>query len=263
MLKKSLIAGGILVVLAAFFFGWDAWSYITTGAEKLQGAVRDNVPIEFELERARKMARDLTPVINDNKHRIAQEEVAVELLASRMAKLEDKIGKDRSEIVALKTDLEKEHDFYVYAGRTYSQDDVTQDLSRRFDRLKTNDAQLTSMKKMHDARRRSLDATRQKLEGMVAAKRQLEAEIENLNARLEMVRAAETAGEFTFDDSALARVKGLVGDLEQRIEVMAKVADQEVDAYAEIPVTQPGSPDVLEQVNAYLGGNTQIVLNQK
>lgn len=263
MLRKPLYAAGALALLATFFFGWDAWSYVTTGADKLQSQVRDNVPIEFELDRARKMARDLTPVINNSKHRIAQEEVAVELLAKRMEKLEDKLSRDRSEILTLKTDLERKESFYVYAGRTYTSDDVTMDLTRRFERLKTNDQQLDSLRKMHDARRRSLQATRQKLEGMIATRRQLETEIENLQARLEMVRAAETISDFVIDDSAVGRVKGLVSDLEQRIEVLAKVADQETDAYVEIPVHEAAPANILDQVNNYLNGDSQqIVLNR-
>ena len=71
------------------------------------------------------------------------------------------------------------------------------DLANRFDRFKTSDATLASLREIQTARQKSLDAARQKLDGMLAAKRQLEVDVENLEARLKMVEVAQTASNYS------------------------------------------------------------------
>ena len=56
------------------------------------------------------------------------------------------------------------------------------------------------------------------------AKRQLEVDVENLEARLKMVEVAQTASNYQFDDSQLGRVKELIGDLRSRLSVEEKNA---------------------------------------
>jgi len=64
MLKKALFVGGGLAILAVLFFGRDAVSYVSTSVAKLHESVKDSVPVEFEIERARKMIKDLVPEIS-------------------------------------------------------------------------------------------------------------------------------------------------------------------------------------------------------
>ena len=52
---------------------------------------------------------------------------------------------------------------------------------------------------------------------MLAAKRQLEVDIENLEARKKMVEVAQTTSNYQFDDSQLGQVKELVTDLRTRL----------------------------------------------
>ena len=75
------------------------------------------------------------------------------------------------------------------------------DLANRFERYKTSEATLASLKEIRDARQKSLAAARQKLEGMLAAKRQLQVEVENLEARMQMVAAAKTTSNYQFDEA--------------------------------------------------------------
>jgi hypothetical protein len=75
MLKKGLLIGGALVLLLGLFFGRDAMSYTRTSLGWVQQSVRDAVPIEFEINRAHQMIKDLNPEIRRNTHLIAREEV--------------------------------------------------------------------------------------------------------------------------------------------------------------------------------------------
>jgi tRNA U34 5-carboxymethylaminomethyl modifying GTPase MnmE/TrmE len=106
---------------------------------------------------------------------------------------------------------------------------------------------------MHAARERSLLAAREKLEGMLAAKRQLEVEVENLEARRQMIAAAETTSEFQFDDSHLGRVKELIADLGARLDVADKMVAAQTDYHDEIPLDEPSEENIVEQVSRYFG----------
>ncbi len=67
MLKKGLVAGGGLALLLGLFLGRDVFSYVKTSFGWVKDSVKDSVPVQFELERARKMIQDLDPEISQHK----------------------------------------------------------------------------------------------------------------------------------------------------------------------------------------------------
>ncbi len=219
MIKKALLAGIGICLVSAVFFGRDAFSYFRTTAGRVKDTVRGSVPLDFEIDRARRMVKELVPDIRKNMHVIAKEEVEVEQLRKQIATTESRLGKERAELVRLKDDLGAGNSVYHYAGRSYTATQVKCDLANRFERFKTTDATLASLKDIEQARVRSLAAAREKLEGMLAAKRKLEVDVEHLEARLKMVEAAQTTSDYAFDDSRLSRVKELITDLRTRLDV--------------------------------------------
>ncbi len=251
MIKKLILGSSVALLLALFFFGRDAASYVTTSTGYLKDAVKDSVPIGFEIERARRMIDQLVPEVRKNMHAIAKEEVLVERLDKQIADAESGLSKDKTELMRLKTDLASGAPTFQYAGRSYSAQQVKLDLANRFDRYKTSEATLTSLREIHAARQRSLDAARQKLEGMLVAKRQLQVQIENLEARLQMLAAAQTTSEYSFDDSQLGRVKELISDLRTRLQVAERMVNAEGRLHDEIPLEQQAPENIVQQVTQY------------
>jgi len=251
LVKKGLwvAAGGML--LALLIFGRDAASYVSTSASRVQDSVRDNVPIEFEIDRARKMVKDLVPDIQRNMHVIAKEEVEVERLQKEIARLGESQQAKRDEIMQLRADLTSDRDVYRYAGREYTNEQVKADLAHRFERYKTSDATVASLRDILAARERSLTAARNKLDEMLAAKRQLEVDVEHLEARLRTVEVAQTTSERTFDDSKLSRAKDLVGDIRSRLSVAEKLVHAENSYTGEIPVSTTTTGEVVDEVTEY------------
>lgn len=251
MVKKLILAGAGACVLGVIFFGRDAASYVLTSVGWVKDSVKNSVPIEFEIDRARRMVRDLVPDIRKNMHLIAKEEVEVERLEKQIGAGEEKLGKDQAELLQLKTDLSSGQDVFHYAGRRYTASQVKVDLANRFERYKTADATLGSLKEMQSARQRSLEAARQKLEGMLATKRQLEVDVEHLQARLKMVEAAQTTSDYQFDDSQLSRAKELIGDLRTRLDVAERLVNAEGYFHDEIPLTEPAPENIVDDVTEY------------
>ncbi|HUY88320.1 MAG TPA: hypothetical protein VMV10_06275 [Pirellulales bacterium] len=259
MVKKVIIASAGAGALCLAIFGREAVSYVGTTAGWFQDSIKNSVPVEFEIDRARRMVQDLVPDIRKNMHLIAQEEVEVERLDNKIAEAESRQGKDRGDMMRLKADLATGKDLFQYAGRSYSVGQVKIDLANRFERYKTHDATLASLKEMHQARQRSLEAARQKLEGMLVAKRQLEVDVEHLEARLKMVEAAQTTSDYKFDDSQLSRAKELVTDLRTRLEVAEKLVNADDYLRDEIPLAEPAPGNIVDEVTEYFDGESSAV----
>jgi len=251
MIKKVIFGAGVAVVLPLLFFGRDAWSYVATSAGWVKSSVRDSVPVEFEIQRARDMVKNLVPDIQRNMHLIAKEEVEVERLGKQISETENRLAKDKTDMMRLKTDVETGGASFQYGERKYTVTQVKADLSNRFARYKTNDATLNSLRDMQAARQRSLEGAQQKLENMLAIKRQLEVEVEHLDARLKMVEAAQTTSNYKFDDSQLSRAKELVSDLRARLDVAEKLVNAEGAFQGEIVLDEPATGNIVNDVTDY------------
>jgi chromosome segregation ATPase len=251
MIKKTIVTSAAALLVALLFLGRDLVSYVRTSAGYVQTSVTDSVPMEFQITRARGMIDDLVPEIRKNMHVIAKEEVEVEKLDKQIADTQTRLAKDKEEILRLKTDVESSKQEFEYAGRTYTAQQVKQDLANRFDRYKTSEATLGSLKDIYRARQKSLEAARQKLEGTLAAKRQLYVEVENLQARLQMIAAAQTTSQYNFDESRLGRVRALISDLKTRLDVSEKLVNVEGQFHDQIPLDQTAPTNISEQVSTY------------
>lgn len=251
MIKRAILGTGIALVLTLVFVGRDAWSYVRTSLGYVKDSVHDSVPIAFQIERARQMIKDLEPEVRKNMHLIAKEEVEVERLQKQVADLEARLAREEEGLKKLHADAKSGKKTFEYGGRKYSLDEVRADMSCRFERLKTGQATLKSLREIATARSKSLAAARQKLEGMLAARRQLKVDVENLEARVEMIAAAQTTSDYSFDDSQLGRVKELVNDLRTRLDVTERLVGSEATFHDEIPVTQPAPANIVDQIGEY------------
>jgi hypothetical protein len=254
MLKKSLLVGGALVLLLGLFFGRDACSYLTTSAGWVKDTVKSNIPIEMEISRARDMIKSLDPEIKHNMHLIAKEEVEIEKLAKQVEDQEVALAKARGDILRLKKDLETGDSAFYYASRRYTEDQVKADLEGRFERYQVNEATFEKNEKILAIRQEKLAAARQGLEEMLTAKRELEVNVENLEAELEMLKVAKTASDFNFDNSRLARTKELIEDIRTRIEVESKLLG-ELPVSGQIPLDDEAETDeeITDRVSKYFG----------
>ena len=251
MIRKMLFVGGGVVLVGALLVGRDVFSYIRTSAGYVTDAVQEAVPIEFQVDRARGMIQDLVPEVRKNMHVIAKEEVEVARLDEQIADSRTRLKKEKEQLLRLTGDLATGKSEFTYGGRAYTADEVRTDLANRFERYKTGEATLASLTEIRGARQKSLAAARQKLEGMLASKRQLQVDVENLEARVQMVAAAKATSAYQFDDSRLGRVKELVASLRSRLQVAEKLVNAEVYYHDEIPVDKATPENIVQQVTEH------------
>jgi hypothetical protein len=257
MVKKGLVIGGGVLLLLSLLFGRDVGSYVKTTTGWVKGSVHDSIPVTFEIERAKRMIKDLDPEVQRNMHLIAKEEVEVSNLRTQLTTAEKQLTKSKADIERLTGDLKQGGSEFVYAGRSYSQKQVENDLARRFEQYKVKSSTLDKLREVLAARERGLDAGREKLKAMQAAQQQLEVDVANLEARLEMVRVAQSTSEINFDDSRLSRTKELVKDIGARIDVAEKLVNAETSYPGQINLDEPESTNITEQITEYFNQSAE------
>jgi hypothetical protein len=91
---------------------------------------------------------------------------------------------------------------------------------------------------------------------MMQAQKDLEVRLEQLEARLQTVRAAETVSQLAINDSNLGQVKKLMDDLNKQLDVQQRRLDIEGKFTGLIPVEAqtPSVPSDLDsQIDSYFG----------
>lgn len=253
MIKRTLIGGGLALLVSGLFIGRDAVSYVQTSAGWVKDSIHESVPVEFQIERAKKLIDDLEPEVRRNKHLIVREEVALEQLAERIAQLESKQVAEKDNILRMKSEVEKGEAYIYFAGHRYSSDQVKRDMANRFDRFKTNDETLDNLRRVLHAREQTLAAAQGELEQMLAARNQLLAEVDKLEARQKMVTVAQTSSEFNLDSSVLARANQLIKEVDTQLDVTERLMNADMQFAEEIPLDTPADEDIAVQVAEYFG----------
>lgn len=258
-LKKGLVGVAAAAVLGTFVFGRDLVSYVKTAGCSARNAIKAEVPLEFEIQRARDMVENLIPDIRKCMHVIAEEEVNVEHLSKDIARADGELRKQKDEILALRRDVDQGRQTYQYASRVYTSNEVKRDLAARFERYKTAEETLASKRSILTAREQAVQAGRAQLDGMLQEKRNLEVQLENLDARLKTVQAAQTASTVQLDNSQLSRAKKLIGDLNKQLDVAQKMLDADGKFSGLIPVEASACvpEDLSNQIDEYFGRGTK------
>jgi len=243
-----------LGLVGGMLFGKDAVSYVKSSARGVRTAVKDSVPVEFELRRARDMIEEIIPEMHANIRLIAQEEVEVAALKGEIAKGTEALKDEENKIKTLRVALEQPRVEYSFAGRNYGRNEVKTDLAARFERYKESELVLASRVKLLDSREKSLAAATQMLEKTRSEKRILEDRIEALASQYRILQAAATGTKFQVDSSKLAQTQKLITDIQKRLNVAERVMAHESKFVQSIPVDEVetvAETDLVAQVDDY------------
>jgi chromosome segregation ATPase len=253
MIKKGLLGAALGAGALYLAFGTDACSYVRTAFHKVRDNVKHSTPVPFEIDRARDQIAELEPAIKDNIENLARAQVEVEHLDREIIAIRTNLGTEKKYMTALRGSLET-GDFKLAGTVTYTADEVKADLKNRWDHYKQVSDLLKDKEETLKAKQKAVVAARQQLQQMAAAKQALATKLASIEARLKMIQSTKESNEFSFDDSALARAKASVADLEKRLDVMARTAEME-GKYSDtgIPVIIEPSRDVVKEIDAELG----------
>jgi DNA repair exonuclease SbcCD ATPase subunit len=194
-------------------------------------------------------------------HLIAREQVECEHLAETIARREAELERQEEAILALNSHLKSGETRFVVAGRTYKETEVQRDLAERFNRYKAAEEALNADRETRNARETALQAHRDTLEGMLSQRKNLEVELDRLEARVRTIAARKTISDIAIDDSQLARCKSLIREIDGKLDVEEKLLDADANFAGLIPVEEemPVPEDLSVQVDSYFGANTNPV----
>jgi len=255
MLRKMLYAGLAASLLSFFVFGRDVVSYAKTFGSEVREAVKSEIDVEFEVERARRIVEELVPDIRECMTVIAEQKVDIRNLEQDIRLTEAAMGEQERAILVLREDLDSDRSTFRYANFAYSRDDVEQDLTRRFERFVAAKASLDADKQILSARNAKLRANRDTLNGMMSRKQELEVSLAQLEARLKTLQAAETISSLEFDDSNLARAKSLIEDLNRQLDIRESLLDAQGQFTNLIPIENASGSerDIAAEIDAWFG----------
>lgn len=252
-LKRGVVAAVGASLIGGMLFGRDVVSYVRSSAKSVQTVVKDSVPIEFELRRARDLLEEIIPEMHANVRLIAQEEVEVAALKVDITHSEEAIQEEKVRITKLRDALDTPQAQYCFGGKEYPRSYVKEDLANRFERFKESELVLASKKRLLMTRENSLHAAMQLLEQTRARKRTLEDKIESLASQHRLVQAAAVGSQIQVDNSKLAQTEKLINQIKKRLDVAERVLAHESQFVQAIPVDAVAEADLLTQVDEYFG----------
>ena len=85
--KLGVLSVVTIGLAGALVFGRDAFSYVNSSMRSARSAVKDAVPVEFQLRRARDLVDDIIPEMHANIRLIAQQEVEISRLSKDISRL--------------------------------------------------------------------------------------------------------------------------------------------------------------------------------
>ncbi|MFM7056781.1 MAG: hypothetical protein ACKO2P_07635 [Planctomycetota bacterium] len=260
MLKKIIIGAGSLLLAGGLFFGTDTFSYLRTFGSQVRQAVKDEISVEFELQRIRDEVDSLMPEIRRHMTTVAEQSVDLKDLERTLAGREKRLSEQHAAILTLRKDLESRSSQFTYRAVTYSRAEVQADLAQRFDAYLAAEAVVKRDHQILAAQRDTLHANQQRLDAMQARRQDLAVHVAQLEARLKQVQAVEALHSSPLDDSRLASVEKLIHDMNRALDIREALLESEGRLSGRIPVEdQPAesSTDILSRIDSHFKGQDQ------
>lgn len=249
------------VALGGLIFGSDLGSYAHTSWNSMQTSIKDSIPMEIELQRARDLLDQIIPEMRANIRVIAEEEVELENLRHEVGRADDRLANQRASVEHLRSMLTVEQASYRVNNQFVSRDKVRSSLARRFALLQEAQASVEAKKRLLTGRQTALDTAIAALEKTRSQKAELEAQIEALEAQHRLIQAASVGTGTTIDQSKLAQTDKLIGQIRKRLDVAEKTLAREGEFITDLTLEDTPRVDeasLLTEVDAYLG-NSRLV----
>lgn len=253
---KFVFVGTVLVaLLGGALFGTGMMGYLSTGVRRAQESVNKQIPVEFELQRARDMLNDIIPELQGNIRGIAQDEVEIANLKADIKHSVAKLSSEQTQIAKLRGQLET-HMVSFHDGTPVSRKRTTEKLAGRFARFKESQMILDSKHKLLETRERSLEAALQMFDRAKERKAELEIQVEALASQHRLIQAQSYTSRSGINDNQLTRADTLLTQIKKRLDVAERVLAHEGDFVGIIEDSPTDTASVMAEVDEYFGGQS-------
>lgn len=257
MFKKLALVGLGVLLVGGLVFGNRLVPYAHTAWNKVRASAQQSVPISFQIDAAKQQLERITPEIRDMVWKIAREKADIKRLDRELETQTVALEKKRNEMMALRDHLSGDEEVYVATnGKSYTSTRVEEDLRHRFSIYQTAEQTREKTAQILELRQNALETAMTRLEQAQAQQRELEIQVENLNARERMVEVARSASSINLDDSQIARTRQLIDEISSHIDAEEEMLELAPKYLGEIPVStdslsNEAQGDIVEQIDAY------------
>ena len=252
LLKYGVITVAGAALVGGVVFGTDLGSYVTSGSRQIRSAVKDNVPIEFEIARARDLVDDVVPEMQANVRLVAQQEVEIAGLRDEIAAARGGLDAERARLAKLRQCLASDDVSFSIGDVTYTRDEVGRELARKLDLVREAEVVFAGKERLLQNRQKSLAAAIQVLERTRAQKAQLEGQIAALESQHRLIKAASVGSGTQIDTSKLAQTQHLINDIKKHLDVAERVLAHESRFVEPMVVDVVDEKQVTREVDEYL-----------
>lgn len=249
---KWMVVGGVALVIAGgVLFGTELGSYVRSSAKSVRTAVKDSVPVEFELQRARDLLDDIIPEMQANIRLVAQQEVEIGHLKADIVQSTKSLNDEQAKVAKLRNCLTSAQTSFTFNNLNYDREQLKEELARRFDHYKEAEVILTGKKRLLDTREKALVAAVQKIEKTRGQKAMLENQIAALEGQFRLVQAASAGSTLTIDNSKLAQTEKLIAQVKKQLDVAERVLAHEAKFTEAIAVDTINEKDLVTAVDEH------------
>jgi len=257
---KKLLLIGVIVVAGLFVLKKTSLlSYAGTMWSQVRQGAKNQVPAKFELDRIRHEIAQMDADIKGMLSPIAENMAAVKRLGRDIETTRARLAEQKATLLTMTHDLESNPQFITYGRERYSADRVRLKLDRDFASYKRCEVKLKSQESLLEAKERSLSATREQLNKVIAKRREFEVRVAQLDADEETLQIARIGSKgIQLDDSRATEIEAALADIERRHDVQREELELMNGPLASdiIPVQESDRPAVdVNAVRNYLQGN--------
>jgi hypothetical protein len=250
--KLAVLSAATLGIAGGLIFGRDAVSYFSSSARSFQSAVKETVPVEFQLRRARDLVDDIIPEMHANIRLIAQQEVEIDALKKDIDQSRQNLHDETAQIQTLRDGLASDKSSFTFSQITYSREQVKDDLARRLENVREADLILSSKQRLLDNQTKALAAASQALERTRSQKSLLESQIAALDGQNRLLQATAVGSSIQLDNSKLAQSERLIAEVKKQLDVSERVLAHESRFAHPLPLDVVSERDVMSQAEEYL-----------
>lgn len=253
-LKVGVVGTAATLLVGGAVFGTELGSYVRSSTRCMTSAVKDNVPIEFELRRARDLLDDIIPEMHASIRSIAEQEVEVAGLKAEITDGDRALAEAKGKVGKVRECLSTPGGSFSIGQVIYSRDELKEDLARRFERTKEAELALSGKRRLLSNREKSLQAAVAMFDRTRNQRAQLESQIAALDSQHKLVQMASVGSGVQIDHSKLAQTEKLIADIKKQLDVAERVLAHKAKFVDPIPVAvSVNEKELLTEVDAYLG----------
>jgi hypothetical protein len=251
-IKVAVVTVGGTAVVGGFIFGTDLGSYVRSTFNSTARSVKDSVPVDFQIQRARDLLADTGPEMRKNVRLMAEEEVDIASLRTDIDQTKQSLADEKTRLQTLRNDLSSAQSNFTFGDFTYTRAELADELSRRLDNYQRGLAAEDQKEQLLVNRQKALGAANQALAIARAQRSTLESEIEGLEGRSRLEQATAAASGSQIDSSKLAQAEQAVTEIRRQLDITDHMLAEEAHFTQPMHIDAVSEKDLLSKVDAQL-----------